>query len=477
MHKYLKSKSQSKFSPAQLAVFAVTIGLVGYLVFHTFAATSSVGDLNNDGVVNASDLSILLSNFGTSNAVADINGDGSVNVLDLSILISNFGKTVGGGGSGGSSAVPTNLHGTANTTSSVTLNWTASTGSVAGYDLYRNGASYKSLGNVTTYTDSGLGADTVYEYTVAARDSTGALSAKSNLAPVITKEGPASPPPSYTLDSSFDKPSKSNPSDYMQHVDFNVVCLLNGVPPVRDAPDDPIVYPGQPGASHQHVFSGNKSVNAYSTLSTLEAGTSSCLLSQDKASYWMPELYTSGKVNTPFHARAYYRAGSLKTLSHIPHGLRMIAGNAKATTPQSSSIAGWQCRQVSPDVVTIGKQATIPTCASADLLEGSVVFPNCWDGVNLDSADHKAHMAYSSSDNCDAAHPVHIPQLTLAYRYTPGTTNSSSYLSALNSGLTLHADFFNAWNQATLDALVDRCINSGVHCGDVSPSHFPGPIP
>lgn len=420
----------------------------------------------------------MLSDYGTSNSAADINGDSTVNVLDLSVLLSHYGQTVTSGGGGSTTlTAPGNLHGTANTTSSVTLNWTASSGSVAGYTLYRAGQSYKSLGNVTSYTDSGLSTDTVYEYTIAARDSTGALSPKSNLAPVITKEGAPAPQPSYTLDSTFDYPSKSNPSDYMQHVDFDVVCLYSGVPPVRDAPDDPIVYPGQPGASHQHVFSGNKTVNASSTLSSLEAGTSSCILTQDKASYWMPELYTSGKAITPFHARAYYRAGSLKVLSHIPHGLRMIAGNSKATSPQDKSIAGWQCRQVSPDVVTIGKQATIPTCASTDLLEGSVVFPNCWDGVNLDSADHKSHMSYSSSDSCDAAHPVHMPQLTLAYRYPPGTTNSTSYLSAMNSGLTLHADFFNAWEQPTLDALVDRCINAGVHCGDVSSKHFPGPIP
>ena len=471
------------FSRAHFALFVLVFGLIGIVLWISLAApnTNLTGDLNNDNKVDGADLSVLATNWHTTTTVAnaDINKDGKVDISDLALIIINFGKTYtpGGGGGTGSLTAPAALQGTANTTSSVTLSWTASTGSVAGYTLYRNGASYKSLGNVTSYTDSGLTADTVYEYTVAARDASSNLSAKSNLAPVITKEGPAAPPPSYTLDSSFDKPSKSNPSDYMQHVDFNVVCLLNGVPPVRDAPDDPIVYPGQPGASHQHVFSGNKSVNASSTLASLEAGTSSCLLTQDKASYWMPELYTSGKVNTPFHARAYYRAGSLKTLSHIPHGLRMIAGNAKATSPQSSSIAGWQCRTVSPDTVAIGKQATIPTCASADLLEGSVVFPNCWDGVNLDSADHKSHMSYSSSDNCDAAHPVHIPQLTLAYRYTPGTTNSGSYLSALNSGLTLHADFFNAWDQKTLDALVDRCINSGVHCGDVSPSHFPGPIP
>jgi hypothetical protein len=49
------------------------------------------GDLNGDGQVNITDLSILLTNYNSSNAAADINNDGSVNILDLSILLSNYG--------------------------------------------------------------------------------------------------------------------------------------------------------------------------------------------------------------------------------------------------------------------------------------------------------------------------------------------------------------------------------------------------
>ena len=51
---------------------------------------STPGDLNGDGRVNITDLSILLSNYGTTNAVADINGDGVVNIFDLSILLSRW---------------------------------------------------------------------------------------------------------------------------------------------------------------------------------------------------------------------------------------------------------------------------------------------------------------------------------------------------------------------------------------------------
>ena len=52
------------------------------------------GDINQDGLVDGLDLSILLGNWGpctTSTCPADINGDGLVDGLDLSILLGNWG--------------------------------------------------------------------------------------------------------------------------------------------------------------------------------------------------------------------------------------------------------------------------------------------------------------------------------------------------------------------------------------------------
>ncbi|HET9721518.1 MAG TPA: dockerin type I domain-containing protein [Candidatus Saccharimonadales bacterium] len=49
------------------------------------------GDLNSDGHVNITDLSIMLSNWGTTNSTCDLNTNGSVDIFDLSILLSHFG--------------------------------------------------------------------------------------------------------------------------------------------------------------------------------------------------------------------------------------------------------------------------------------------------------------------------------------------------------------------------------------------------
>lgn len=57
------------------------------------AVATLAGDMNRDGKVDITDVSILLSNWHTSNTIADLNLDGTVSIRDLSILLSNFGKT------------------------------------------------------------------------------------------------------------------------------------------------------------------------------------------------------------------------------------------------------------------------------------------------------------------------------------------------------------------------------------------------
>ena len=54
------------------------------------------GDLNQDGIVDAIDLSIFVSRWGSNDPDADLNNDGIVDAADLSILVSNWGETSSG---------------------------------------------------------------------------------------------------------------------------------------------------------------------------------------------------------------------------------------------------------------------------------------------------------------------------------------------------------------------------------------------
>src|SRR5436190_8376748 len=52
---------------------------------------------------------------------------------------------------------------------------------------------------------------------------------------------------------------------------FATLCRFS-----HEAPDDPIVYPGQAGKSHLHTFFGNASTDAASTYDSLRASDTTC---------------------------------------------------------------------------------------------------------------------------------------------------------------------------------------------------------
>jgi hypothetical protein len=123
----------------------------------------------------------------------------------------------------------------------------------------------------------------------------------------------------------------------------------------------------------------------------------------------------------------------------------------------------WTC------VGTTTVAATIPDCGGRTL-ELRLHFPECWDGVHLDSADHVSHMAYSHGLSCPADHPVLVPQLTFQFQYPvsgSGVTLSSDHSmsgAAVPGGQTAHGDFINAWNRPALKQRVDDCLHKAIVC-------------
>jgi hypothetical protein len=239
-------------------------------------------------------------------------------------------------------------------------------------------------------------------------------------------------------------------------VNFVSTCAFS-----HRAPDDPIVYPGRPGASHDHSFVGNGSTNAWSTLDTLSTASTTCRRPADKAAYWMPTLVDNGTPIAPRGATVYYRRPTFAHLQAFPPGLKMIAGDAHAVSPQPLDVTYWNCGPTAG----VRPQSTVPTCPDTrgSGLRLHVRFPSCWDGENLDSADHKSHMAYAQAGACPADHPVALPAIEVIFRY-PITGDSSVYLAS-GGQFSAHADFFNAWNEERLTHLVDTCLNGALHCG------------
>ncbi|MDJ1506100.1 fibronectin type III domain-containing protein [Xanthocytophaga agilis] len=89
-----------------------------------------------------------------------------------------------------SPSVPTNLSVVSKTETTVNLSWTASTDNVGvtGYDIY-NGSVVVGTSNTTSYTVSGLTANTTYSFTVKAKDAANNVSAASTALAVTTTSG------------------------------------------------------------------------------------------------------------------------------------------------------------------------------------------------------------------------------------------------------------------------------------------------
>ena len=296
---------------------------------------------------------------------------------------------------------------------------------------------------------------------------------------------------------------------------FRINCDLS-----HSGYNDPIVYPGQKDAAHLHRFYGNTLLDENSDLSSLfTTGESSCQGNVlNRSAYWVPALLApsfdpvSGQRleddngdpawtivpavvgnDDEAHEIFYYSAGvdDLASIQPIPLGLKMIAGSAMGMPgmAQDTSIVRWHCQSwESNDATNPRWSASIPECVAPDRLRMDIFFPSCWNGTDLDSADHKSHLAYPVNSGgangtvCPGSHPVPIIRVSFHYAYgvkpdvyDPQSRSSRGWRFASDmyevststpGGMSLHGDWFNAWHPEALQAVLDGCISQQLDCHD-----------
>ena len=246
---------------------------------------------------------------------------------------------------------------------------------------------------------------------------------------------------------------------------FESVCFYS-----HSSYDDPIVYPNQPGGSmHQHDFIGNPSAGANSTVAGLQAAGTNCMNNLDFAAYWVPTLLknatipagggmpTGGTQIHPSSVTVYYLSNGKSNTKPFPLGIKLVAGNAKATSTAQETGISWGCSTSFPT------EPTAPNCPSGEELHVRVNFPDCWNGTSLDSPTHIAHVAYSDGKGkCPAGFPVPVPELSILVKYpNPGTSN---IMVSSGPTYTMHGDFLNAWDVAEMAKLTSVCLDAGVKC-------------
>ena len=252
--------------------------------------------------------------------------------------------------------------------------------------------------------------------------------------------------------------------------------------------DDPIVLPGQPGASHLHDFFGNEGTNANSTLRSMRADGTKCRLLSDRAGYWSPAVYLAGVRVKPDRVRAYYFGIAREGIETYPRGLQMVAGSASATTAEENTHVQWFCG-AAKKLATGTPVSTHPydcteyakTNPFVDGLVAKVDFPNCWNGSGLTRTDvtYAVHGFAQPGDPCPEGFEHALPRLILRFHFgfmdpclgaTPCTWDDAPQENiklSLSSGgyVTYHADFWNTWQQRRLDRFVQVCLIEHTPCG------------
>lgn len=99
-------------------------------------------------------------------------------------------------------------------------------------------------------------------------------------------------------------------------------------------------------------------------------------------------------VLSPSPAVPRFNKADTTNVTAFPDGLRMLTGNPFKRSYDGSEAAqaiGWNC--LGADVAET-RIPTLPKYNCPNGLRGEIRFPSCWNGVDLDSADHSSHVAY-----------------------------------------------------------------------------------
>ena len=105
-------------------------------------------------------------------------------------------------------------------------------------------------------------------------------------------------------------------------------------------------------------------------------------------------------------------------------GFRMFAGDPNLRTKEGTYPGICHRCLSASELVSGGSGAPCDRSDTSEFpkkpcagIRATVIFPSCWDGKNLDSPDHRQHVAYApgnsalAGDKCPTTHPIRIPQV------------------------------------------------------------------
>ncbi|KAM7215570.1 protein of unknown function (DUF1996) domain containing protein [Rhypophila decipiens] len=271
---------------------------------------------------------------------------------------------------------------------------------------------------------------------------------------------------------------------------------------------DPLVNPGMRYTPHLHQIVGGNSFNL--TMDPVahdlaaQSTCTSCSFVQDLSNYWTAVMFFKAKNGTYQRVPQVGNGGPQGQLInkggldiyYIPsgkvtafrQGFRMLAGNAAETNPSKVTKANicHRCWTSTNDNNFVGgapctgsDTVDIPQDTKCKMIRQTIIFPHCWDGKNLDSPDHKSHVAYgqgsgaSGGGACPSTHPVKLPQIMYELMWNvskfmdksiwPDSGNPLMYSMNLG-GSAAHGDYVFGWKGDSLQKAMDKNCNLNKDC-------------
>ncbi|NLU73664.1 DUF1996 domain-containing protein [Streptomyces sp. HNM0575] len=172
----------------------------------------------------------------------------------------------------------------------------------------------------------------------------------------------------------------------------------------------------------------------------------------------------------PAEAEIQYAAGGDDKVTAMPQFLRMPTGDAKSfTNGDKNANASWSCEGFEDRQL----KDKYPICPEGKKTLRTLAFQDCWDGKNLDSANHRDHVAFSKDNGgkCPDGFQA-IPQLKFTLKYDIPQENLvnadtpfavDSFPEQLHKPITDHADTIIDTGEDLQNKIVD-CINNGKGC-------------
>jgi hypothetical protein len=228
---------------------------------------------------------------------------------------------------------------------------------------------------------------------------------------------------------------------------------------------DPLVNPGSAPSPHLHQIVGGNSFRPSMDPITHDLPSistcTSCSFSEDFSNYWtavlyfrarngtfkrVPQIVSEGLTGIGGITVYYIPTPSNQTLvTAFSPGFRMLVGDAAGRSPGLARKVCHRCMPVSGDNNNLNCASpdgeTLPKGMCPGGMRSIITFPTCWDGVNLDSPDHKSHVAYTTlgsgdidvgpTGSCPASHPVVIPQVMYEVMWDVSIAGSSSWFIPL----------------------------------------------